>query len=116
MGLRDQLENQQLATHFGGENQRQTGAMRILNFSVPVNTWLAVLPINTGRRFLTIQNVGGDSGACRVEMSLDTQNRNAVFEIDSFEPRFVPTNAIYIYVSDPLLTGSTVVNIQVIEG
>lgn len=114
--VRERLDNQTLASQFGGNSQTKSGNMRIQTFSIPVNTWAQVLPINTGRRFLSIQNVGGDSGACRVELAFDTKNRNAVFDVDEFTPRHIPTNAIFLYVTDPLATGSTVVNVQVMEG
>jgi hypothetical protein len=49
-------------------------------------------------------------------LTIDRQNTSAVFDIDDFNPRFVPINAVFVRVTDPLGTGSTVVNIQVMEG
>lgn len=91
------------------------GQAKTKKFAIPVNTWQQLLPINTDRGFLHIVNLGGNLGYCQVEMTLDHKARNDAFEIDDFNPRFVPTNAIYVYVSDPLTTGSTVVNVQVLE-
>lgn len=116
MDVRERLDNQKLASQFGDENQKNSGSMRVLNFSIPVNTWVKVLPINTSRRFLSIQNLGGNLGACRVELAFDNQTRNAVFDVDEFTPRHIPTNAIFLYASDPLATGSNAVNVQVMEG
>ena len=113
--VRDRLNNQSLASDFGGNGQNNNGSMRILNFSIPVNSWLKVLPIYQGRRFVSIQNIGGNAGACRVQLAYDNQNSNSLFDIEEFTPRFIPTNAVYLYVSDPLATGSTVVNVQVME-
>jgi len=109
------INSQQLA--FDGQKQAVvSGQAQTKRFAVPVNTWQQLLPINTGRRFVHIVNLGGNLGYCQVEMTLDHKARNDAFEIDDFNPRFVPTNAIYVYVSDPLATGSTVVNVQVLEG
>jgi len=111
----ERINNQALAYDY---QQKSTGkgVAKITNFAITVNTWQQLLPINTARSLLRIKNLGGNAGYCRVEMALDRENRNATFDIEDFEPRFIPTNAVYVYVSDPLATGSTVVNVQVLEG
>lgn len=114
--VRERLDSQRLAQDYQSNKLGNNGDAKIYNFAVAVNQWQQLLPINTGRRALSIQNLGGDAGYCRVEMALDRQNRNATFDVDDYRPRFIPTNAIFVYVSDPLATGSTVVNVQVIEG
>jgi hypothetical protein len=92
------------------------GAMQTLQVDAEVNRWTLVLAENKARRFLMIQNRGGDAGACNVDMVFDRQNRNDAFTINDFFPPIAPTNAIYVYVTDPYGTGSTSVNLQVIEG
>lgn len=114
--VRQRLNNQPLAFDYQQAQVGKSGDLKIQNFAVAVNQWQQLLPINTNRRALSIQNLGGNAGYCRVEMALDRQNSNATFDVEDFNPRFVPTNAIFIYVSDPLATGSTVVNVQVMEG
>lgn len=112
----ERLSSQRLADDYSVKPSGLIGPVQVVNFFVTVNTWKQVLPANTGRRFLQIKNGGGNAGYCRVELSVDRENRNATIDIDDFNPRFVPTNALYVYVSDPLNTGSTSVNIQIIEG
>ncbi len=114
--LQQRLNNQPLSNAVSYQAEGIRGAANILNNQVPINTWVQLLPNNPKRQFLYIKNLGGNNGYCKVEMSLDRQNTSAVFDIDDFNPRFVPTNAVFVRVTDPLGTGSTVVNIQVMEG
>ena len=91
--------------------------MQTFQVDAEVGKWTLVLPENRSRRFLSIQNRGGDLGPCSVEMTFDRQVRNIGFSLDeNFKPHIAPTNAIYVYVTDPDVTGSTNVNLQVIEG
>ena len=113
--VRQRLNNQSLAQDFSQQKQGKSGRLQIRNFIVPVNSWVQLLANNSARSYLLIKNVGGNLGYCKVEMSLDNPNQNAVLEIEEFHPRFIPTN-VFVYVSDPLATGSTVVNVQVMEG
>lgn len=111
----ERINKQHLAFDYQKESTGK-GVAKITNFAIPVNSWQQLLPINTSRSLLHIKSTGGNLGYCRVEMALDRENRNATFDIEDFAPRFIPTNAVYVYVSDPLTTGSTVVNVQVLEG
>lgn len=114
--LQQRLNAQPLSNNPLYKSEGKNGAVQVQNYQVAINEWAQLLPTNPNRQFLYIKNLGGNNGYCKVEMSLDRQNANAVFDIDDFNPRFVPTNAIFVRVSDPLATGSTVVNIQVMEG
>lgn len=92
------------------------GAMRTTQVDALMNQWTPVLAENKARRFLMIQNRDGDAGPCNVDMVFDRTNRNDAFTISDFFPLIAPTNAIYVYVTDPNGTGSESVNLQVIEG
>ena len=118
MDLRQKLDNQAqpnpesdaIKPFSGG------GAMRNFDVDIDLNKWVLLLPQNNSRRFLMIQNRGGDLGPCNVVMSFDHQVINGAFNLDNFYPMIAPTNAIYVYASDPNNTGTNSVNIQVIEG
>jgi hypothetical protein len=117
--LQQDLQRQRLAqgnTANQSAVDSKSGTFRILNFQIPINEWAQLLPVNPSRKFLYIQNQGGQNGFCQADISLDTQNVNALFEVNDFVPRVIPTNAIFVRVSDPLATGSTTVTIQVMEG
>lgn len=118
--LQQDLERQRLANGASAAAQAaadsKSGAFRILNFQIPINEWAQLLAVNPSRKFLHIQNQGGQNGFCQADISLDTQNINALFEVNDFVPRVIPTNAIFVRVTDPLATGSTTVTIQVMEG
>lgn len=116
--LQDQLQNQRPPNFVENNLQNSNGVnMQTLQVNAEVGKWSLVLPENRVRRFLSINNRGGDVGPCNVEMVFDRQVRGIGFSIeDSFNPHIAPTNAIYVYVTDPDATGSNYVNLQVIEG
>ncbi len=116
--LEDRLQNQRPPNFVENNLKNSNGVnMQTLQINAEVGKWSLVLPENRARRFLSINNRGGDLGPCNVEMAFDRQVRGIGFSIDdSFNPYIAPTNAIYVYVTDPDVTGSTNVNLQVIEG
>ncbi len=117
MSLQDRLNNQK-PPNYAEKNQQYSDGTTMQTFQVDaeVGKWTLVLPENRSRRFLSIQNRGGDLGPCSVEMAFDRQVRGIGFNINDFNPHIAPTNAVYVYVTDPDVTGSTNVNLQVIEG
>lgn len=118
MDLRQKLNNQAAPQPESDVIKSFLGGGDMQNFDVDIdlNKWVLLMPRNNSRRFLMIQNRGGDFGPCNVVMSFDRQVINGAFNIDNFYPTIAPTNAIYVYATDPNNTGSTSVNIQVIEG
>lgn len=118
MLLQDRLNNQK-PPNYAEKNQQHSDGTSMQTFQVDaeVGKWSPVLPENRARRFLLIKNRGGDLGPCNVEMTFDRQVKGIGFSIeDNFSPHIAPTNAIYVFVTDPDATGSTNVNLQVIEG
>lgn len=118
MDLRQQLDNQAQPNPKSDDIKPLLGGGLMRNFDVDIelNKWVLLLSQNNSRRFLMIQNRGGDLGPCNVVMSFDRQVINGAFNLDNFYPTIAPTNAIYVYATDPNSTGTSNVNIQVIEG